>query len=114
MPANEHAISGGMFFINEWQPSGDYDLLKIPLLNDQFSSRTLTASMYNVTEADAEAEREDRLFFPEMDLILELAHPDSKTFVAQLADAALLTNQPYMEKYADILTQQFEKVEQSN
>lgn len=78
-PANEHAVAGGSFIINERQPSGDYDLLKVPILNGLFSGRSITEGMCSVTEQDTEAE--DRLIFPDLDRILALAYPDAKTFI---------------------------------
>lgn len=43
-PTNEHAVARGMLFVNEKQPSGHY-LLDIPVLNGQFSGRTIIAGM---------------------------------------------------------------------
>lgn len=96
-----------MFFINEKQPSGDYDLFSNPTVIRQFSGRMLTAGMCSVTEQDAEAEREDRLMFPDIGRILAMAQPVTKSFVAQLADAAWLTNAAYASTYATTLSQRF-------
>lgn len=103
-----------MFFTHEKQPARDYDLLCIPTLNGQLSGRTLTADMCNVTQQDAEAERDDRVVCPDIDHILAMAQPDAKVFGAQLADAAWFTNLAYTGTYATILSQQFEKTEQKN
>lgn len=35
-PANEHEVAGGLSFTNERQPSEDYDLLRVPMLNGLF------------------------------------------------------------------------------
>lgn len=113
-PTNEHAVAGGIFFIDEQQPSGEYDLLKVPILNGQLSGRTMKVGMCNVKDEDVETEREDRLLFPDMDRILALAHQDAKSFVVQLAEAAWLNNPAFTGEYAGILTQQFEKIEKKN
>lgn len=68
----------------------------------------------NVTEEDSEADREDRLQFPDIDRILALAYPDAKIFIAQLAEAAWLINPAYTGDYASVSAQQFEKIEQRN
>lgn len=113
-PTNEHDVVGGIFFIDEKQPSGDYELLKIPTLNGLFSGRTMTIGMCGVTEEDVTTELEDRLLFPDLDRILALAHPDAKTFIGQLVEVAWLTNPAYTGEYAKRLTQQFERIEQRN
>lgn len=105
IPTNKHAVAGGRFFIDEKQPSGEYELLSIPTLNGNFSGRTLTAGMCGVTVEDAEAENEERSLFPGIDRILAMAYPDEKMFVAQLAEAAWLTNPAYTAEYVEIITE---------
>lgn len=63
LPTNEHAVACGIFFIDENQPSGDYELLSTPALNQNFSGRTLKACMCRVTAKDAEAEKDKPLIF---------------------------------------------------
>lgn len=70
--------------------------------------------MFGLSAEDAEAEREERLLFPDIDRILALAYPDAKTFIAALAEEAWLTNPMYTGKYAEIVTQQVDKIELRN
>lgn len=87
-PMNEHDVAGGLFFIDEKQPSGKYELLKIPRLNSLFSRRTMKMGMWDITKEDVAAEREERLLFPELNRILALEHPDANKLIEQLAEEA--------------------------
>lgn len=79
-------MAGGLFFIDEKQPSGDYELLKIPVPNGQISGQTTTNGMCNVIEEDDEAEREGRILFTGLDHSLTIAHSDAKYFIVSGGD----------------------------
>lgn len=91
-PTNEHAVAGGMFFIDERQTSGDYEILKVPTLKGQLSGQTMKTGFCNVTEEDAEAKREDWLLFPNLDRIMTFVDSDAKKRIAKLAQGVWTAN----------------------